>query len=299
MLDVRRLRLLRELADRGTIAEVARVVGYTPSAVSQHLGALERESGVALLERDGRRVRLTPAATALVERARRILDELEDAEVELHALQEEPAGPVAIGAFPSAAVALAAPALAALNQRHPDLVLTLHELEDDDGLPRLRAGELDLLIAKSYDLVPPPPAGGLERHHLLDDPVLVALPAAHPNAGRSVRLSDLQDDGWIAGTHSTTFGSVVAQAARAAGFAPRIAHRADAAALQLELVAGGHGVALLPRLAAPRRVTGVRLAKLTEPSLRRHVHALTRRGATRRPAVAAALAALQRTASER
>lgn len=299
MLDVRRLRLLRELADRGTIAEVARVVGYTPSAVSQHLGALERESGVALLERDGRRVRLTPAADALVERARRILDELEQAEVELHSLHEVPAGPLAIGAFPSAAVALAAPALATLKQRHPDLNPTLQELEDDDGLARLRAGELDLLIAKSYDLVPPPPAGGLERHHLLDDPVLVALPAGHHSAGRSIRISDLHHDGWIAGTHSTTFGSVVAQAARAAGFTPRIVHRADDAALQLELVAGGHGVALLPRLAALRRVSGVRLTRLIEPAIQRHVHVLTRRGAARRPAVAAALAALQQVASER
>src|SRR3954466_1669219 len=111
MLDVRRLRLLSELARSGTIAQVAKTVGYTPSAVSQSLAQLEREVGVALLERDGRRVRLTPAAPALVPRADRILQELDAAEAELAAEHETVKGSVVIGAFPSAAAKLAVPAI--------------------------------------------------------------------------------------------------------------------------------------------------------------------------------------------
>src|ERR671923_392310 len=121
MLDVRRLKLLAELSRRGTIAEVARVAGYTPSAVSQSLAQLEREIGVVLLERDGRRVRLTPAAAGLVARADRVLAELDAAAAELAAEQGTVRGSVVIGAFPSAAGRLVVPALRDLRARHADL----------------------------------------------------------------------------------------------------------------------------------------------------------------------------------
>src|SRR5689334_9160471 len=144
MLDVKRLRLLTELSRRGTIAAVARVVGYTPSAVSQSLAQLEREAGVALLERDGRRVRLTPAAHALVARADRILRELDAAEAELAAEHEAVRGTVAIGAFPSAGALLVVPALHGLHERHPELTCTVREHEPEDGIPLLRTGEIDI-----------------------------------------------------------------------------------------------------------------------------------------------------------
>src|SRR5688572_19342099 len=118
MLDLRRLRLLSELSRRGTIAEVARAVGYTPSAVSQSLAQLEREAGLALLERDGRTVRLTPAARRLVLRANRVLAELDAAESELAAEHGGVRGEVVIGAFPSAAAHLVVPAVRALEERH-------------------------------------------------------------------------------------------------------------------------------------------------------------------------------------
>src|SRR5918992_5209314 len=121
MLDLRRLRLLSELSRRGTIAEVARVVGYTPSAVSQSLAQLEREVGVALLERDGRRVRLTPAAAGLVARADRVLAELDAAAAELAAEHGTVTGTVVIGAFPSAAARLAVPAVRELHARQREL----------------------------------------------------------------------------------------------------------------------------------------------------------------------------------
>ena len=176
MLDLRRLRLLSELARRGTIAEVARVVGYTPSAISQSLLQLEREAGVPLLERDGRRVRLTPAARGLVARTDRVLAELDAAEAELAADHGTVRGTVVIGAFPSAAAGLVAPAVADLCERHPELSCPVVEHEPEDGIPVLRSGELDVLVSESYEGVAAVPTGGLESHALLTEPLLLVLP---------------------------------------------------------------------------------------------------------------------------
>ena len=151
MLDVRRLRLLSELARSGTIAEVAKRVGYTPSAISQSLAQLEREVGVTLLERDGRRVRLTPAAVALAARTDRVLEELDAAEADLAAEQRTVRGELEIGAFPSAAAGLVVPAVVELRRRHPELTCVVREHEPEDGIPLLRSGELDLLVSESYD----------------------------------------------------------------------------------------------------------------------------------------------------
>jgi DNA-binding transcriptional LysR family regulator len=286
MLDVKRLRLLAELSRRGTIAAVARTVGYTPSAVSQSLAQLEREAGVALLERDGRRVRLTPAARALVERADRVLAELDAAEHELAAQHETVHGSVVIGSFPSAAAMIVVPALKDLAARYPELATTVREHEPEDGIPLLRAGELDLLISESYDDVSPAATGGLEAHPLVIEPMLLVLPRG--STARSPH--DLRDANWIGGLPGTQFASMVELVCRAAGFTPRIAHRADDATLHLALVEAGLGVGLLPALACPPR-HAVRYEALEQP--RRHIAALARRGAARRPAVAAALEAMR------
>jgi DNA-binding transcriptional LysR family regulator len=140
MLDLRRLRLLSELSRRGTIAEVARVVGYTPCAVSQSLAKLEREAGVTLPERDGRHVRLTPAARALAARADRVLEELDAAEAELAAEEQTVHGEIVIGAFPSAAAGVVVPAVVELAESHPELGCTVREHEPEDGIPLLRSG---------------------------------------------------------------------------------------------------------------------------------------------------------------
>src|ERR687896_595647 len=176
MLDLRRLRLLSELARRGTIAEVARVVGYTPSAISQSLLQLEREAGVPLLERDGRRVRLTPAAHGLVARTDRVLAELDAAEAELAADHGTVRGTVVIGSFPSAAAGLVVPAVADLCERHPELSCPVVEHEPEDGIPVLRSGELDVLVSESYEGVPAVPTGGLVAQELLSEPLLLVLP---------------------------------------------------------------------------------------------------------------------------
>ncbi|WP_028067827.1 LysR family transcriptional regulator [Solirubrobacter soli] len=294
MLDLRRLRLLSELARRGTIAEVGRAVGYSASAVSQSLSQLEREVGMALLERDGRNVRLTPAAHRLVARTDRVLAELDAAEAELAAEQGAVRGELVIGAFPSAGARLVAPAVGELAARHPELTCSVREHEPEDGIPLLRSGALDLLISESYEDVTAAPVGGLEQRVLLSEPLLLALPAAarpSPAPDGHVPLADLAGAPWISGIAGTQFVGAVEQACRAAGFVPRIAHRADDATLILGLVAAGIGVGLVPELACVEHA-GVAYARaVPEPPLR-HISALLRRGAAQRPALAALLEAL-------
>jgi DNA-binding transcriptional LysR family regulator len=295
MLDVRRLRLLSELSRRGTIADVAKTVGYTPSAVSQSLAQLEREVDVTLLERDGRRVRLTPAAHSLVARADRVLAELDAAESELAAEHAAVRGSVLIGAFPSAAAGLVVPAVRELRERHADLSCTVREHEPEDGIPLLRSGELDVLVSESYEDIEPPPAGGLEQHLLLSEPLLLVLPKGHP-ACEPVALKTLGDADWIGGLAGSQFAAAVERACSAAGFVPRVVHRADEAFLHQALAGAGLGIGLLPALACTAS-QDVRFARVEPPPPHRHVSALVRRGAVRRPALAATLDALRRRAS--
>jgi DNA-binding transcriptional LysR family regulator len=287
MLDVRRLSLLSELSQRGTIAEVARVVGYTPSAISQSLASLEREVGVALLERDGRRVRLTPAARGLVARADRVIAELDAAEADLAVEHEVVRGSIELGTFPSAGARLVAPAIVDLSRRHPELSCTVREHEPEDGIPLLRSGQLDLLVSESYDGVDSAPIGGLESHLLLTEPLLLVLPETHA-ARKRVALETLRDASWIGGLAGTQFATALEHACNSAGFTPRIAHRADDALLLQSLVRAGLGVGLLPALACSGS-EGVRFAEVVPAPPHRHVWALVRRGAARRPALAAAL----------
>lgn len=295
MLDLRRLRLLSELSRRGTIAEVASVVGYTPSAISQSLLQLEREVGVALLERDGRRVRLTPAAHGLVARTDDVLAQLDAAEAELAAEHQTVRGSIAIGAFPSAAVGLVVPAVIDLSERHPELSCTVREHEPEDGIPLLRSGELDLLVSEGYDGVTAAPSGGLESHLLLTEPLRLVLPK-EDTAREPVALTTLRNAPWIAGLAGTQFAAALDHTCRSAGFTPRIVHRADDALLLQTLVRTGLGIGLLPALACSRS-TGVRFAEVIPSPPSRQVSALVRRGAARRPALAATLDACRRRAS--
>ena len=295
MLDLRRLRLLSELARRGTIAEVARVVGYTPSAISQSLLQLEREAGVPLLERDGRRVWLTPAARGLVARTDRVLAELDAAEAELAADHGTVRGTVVIGAFPSAAAGLVVPAVADLCERHPELSCPVVEREPEDGIRLLRSGELDVLVSESYEGVAAVPTGGLESHELLTEPLLLMMPREGEAVAEPVALESLAEAPWIAGLAGTQFAAALDGACRKAGFTPRIVHRADDARLLETLVASGLGIGLLPALARTGS-DAVRFAAVTPAPPRRHVSALVRSGAARRPSLAAVLEALMRQA---
>ena len=292
MLDVRRLRVLRELAARGTIAATADALGYTAPAVSQQLQALEREAGVELLERNGRTRRLTPAGQELVARTEGILRELEAAEAALERTTTHVAGVLRCAAFASAHRVLLPTAIAALAQRHPDLYVTTRDLEPEDSLPALKLGELDIALAQEYAFAPNPKDPALERTDLLQDVVNVALREDHPQAEHeTVAIEALEGEPWIAGKAGSFCHLVVIHSARQAGYEPRIAHITNDFQVSFALVAAGAGVGLVPELAGPppsgvvvRRVKGT-------PPVRR-IYAAVRAGSEDRPAIAAMLDAL-------
>ena len=211
MLDVRRLRVLREFASRGTIAATADALGYTPPAVSQQLAALERS---------GRTRRLTPAGTELVARTESVLRELEAAEAALARQSTHVAGVLRAAAFPSAHRALLPPAIGRLAGDHPELEVHTRELEPEDSIPLLRLGELDLVIAQEYPFAPQTADAALERTPLREDPIRLAVPADHPASNGIVDLSAHADVPWVAGRQGSFCHSVVLHTCRTAGRAP-------------------------------------------------------------------------------
>ncbi|MDP9867139.1 MULTISPECIES: LysR family transcriptional regulator [Streptosporangium] len=294
MLDVRRLRLLRELSYRGTIAAVAEAMTFTPSAVSQQLAALEREAGVALLERTGRRVTLTPAGVALVGHAEAVLERLEQASAELAAAHTGLVGAIRVGAFPTATRTILPAALAALARDHPGLEPMVDEIDPAEVAPRLRTGDLDVALVHEYDFVPALPDLALDTEPLLEEPMYLAsgdggdspLPPGDPGDC----LVRRRDASWIVAKPGTLCHAMTVRACQAAGFAPRIRHHIDDFATVLAMVAVGQGVALVPELGAADPPGGVRL---TELPMRRRTQVAFRRGAASHPAVAAFTAALR------
>jgi DNA-binding transcriptional LysR family regulator len=297
MLDVRRLCLLRDLAHLGTIAAVARAHTYTPSAVSQQLAALQREAGVPLLERAGRRVSLTPAGTALVEHTEVILAALEAAGATLAAARGGLCGAVRIGAFPSAVRTLLPAALVALGRDHPALDLTVVELDPIAMPDALRERSLDVALLHDYAIVAGPRAtldstsdSTLDSVPLLDETVFLAVAADADSQPEGDPIRGHREADWIAGSPGTLCHAIALRACQAAGFAPRVRHHADDFAAVLALVAAGQGVALVPQLGAPQPVPGVRLIPLP---IQRRTRVAYRRGAGAHPAVAACVAALR------
>jgi DNA-binding transcriptional LysR family regulator len=282
MLDVRKLRLLRELAYRGTIAAVAEALAYSPSAVSQQLTALERETGVPLLERTGRRVTLTPAARGLVERTESILAILQEAAADLAATMTALTGTVRIGIFPTAVPTILTPAVVALSTDHPGLDLMVTELDPAAMPDALRDERLDVALLQEYDYAPIASDPGLQTEPLLEETVHLAALTAGP-------LTDRRDSPWIAGTPGSLCHALTIRACEAAGFTPRIRHHADDFGAVLALVAAGQGVAFVPDLGA---VAPPATVVLTPLSIRRRTHLAYRRGTGTHPAISAACTAL-------
>ncbi len=295
MLDLRRLRLLRELRERGTIAAVADALSYTPSAVSQQLTLLEREAGVALLERSGRGVRLTDAAHRLAEHTDAVLARLEHAEAELAAASGVAHGRVRVAAFQTAARSLVAPVMRPLADRHPGLRVELLEMEVEQALPLLRAGDADVMVAEEYSAAPRPHERAIERIDLGLDTILLALPRDHPAADddRPVPLRRLAGEAWCATREGTLFADLLLRACRSAGFEPDVRHRANDAGLLVALAADGHGVSFVPALGQPESHPGAVIRRIAGPRVDRRIYAAVRRGSAERPAVAATLEALR------
>src|SRR3954471_6359182 len=242
-LDVKRLRVLRELAERGTVAATAEALAFTPSAVSQQLTALEREAGVVLLEREGRRLKLTDAGRTLVAHADTVLAQLERAEADLHAGSQEISGTLNVAAFSSFARSLLPRAAAAMLQ-HQHLQLHVRDAEPQDSIPLLRLGELDVVIAQRFPYVPRDFGPAFHVVELFDDPLHLATGPGHHDA--SARFGDLAGRPWVAGHPDTSCHEVVVHACHAGGHEPRIVGFSNDFAVIAALVARGLGIALIP-----------------------------------------------------
>lgn len=297
MLDVRRLRLLRELARRETIAAVADAMSYTPSAVSQQLAVLEREAGVPLLERSGRRVVLTPAGEALVGHADAIVERLEQADAELAGVREGLGGPLRIGMFPSAGRTIVPAALARLERQHPRLQPMVTVVDAGRVADGLRSGELDVALVHDYDFVPAPPDDTVDTVPLLVEPMYLAYSGSADVAGESLAelLAPWRAASWITARPGTTGHAMVVRACESAGFTPRIRHHVNEFSAVLSFVEAGQGVSLVPELAVAGAPSAVRLTRLP---LHRRSRVACRRGAGGHPAVAAFVDALRAVVTE-
>lgn len=298
MLDLRRLRVLRAVVSTGGVTAAARALHYTPSAVSQHLAALERETGAVLFERDGRGIRPTDAARLLAQVADDVLSRLAEAEAALSALSAGRTGRLALTSFPTAGAALVPPAVVAFRGDCPDVELTLSVAEPDVALPQLRAGEVDVAVVVEPYAPDALPDDDLLREHLLDDPYAVVLPVDHPLAGeRDIDLAELAQEPFV-GTASAPGHCEAAalDACLTAGFSPVYAVEADEFPTTQGFVAAGLGVALVPGLALgalhPRVVA--RPVRGVQPV--RHVYAAVRHPRAAEPLVRSALTALHAAA---
>src|SRR3954447_24040540 len=250
MLDVRRMRVLREVARRGSFSAAADALAYTQSAVSQQIAALEREAGTRLVERNARGVRLTDAGRALVEHAEAILARLADAEAELEAIAALRGARLRLASFPSAGATIMPEAVARFRERHPAVELTLEPAEPEPSIAKLRAGEADLVLDITAGFRPPRD-DAVERVHLLDDPMYVALPAGHPLARKNdLLLEELADESWILGTTgSCPDASIFLRSCQLAGFEPRVTFNSDDYFAIQGFVAAGMGASFIPDLA--------------------------------------------------
>jgi DNA-binding transcriptional LysR family regulator len=299
MLDLHRLRLLQEFAARGSIARTAAVLGYTPSAVSQQLAALEREAGTALLDRSARRAELTDAGRRLAGHAERILAMVEEAETDVSARAQEPTGRVVVTAFPSAAVAFA-PALARSLRTHPSLALVLRQTQAREGLRQVRSGEVDVAIVDDWTsrLAEEIESVGsiLTRYHLIRDRLALVVPRAHRAAdpGQAVDLRALRFDPWLAAPSGEPSRQAVDRLLAAVSVAPQVLSEFEGMSTIVSLVARGIGIAILPRLAVAAGERRVALRELPHGlDLARDIHAVARTASVRRPSVAAILTALR------
>jgi molybdate transport repressor ModE-like protein len=295
LLDVGRLRLLSEVATRGSIAAAAREVGLTSSAVSQQLAILEREAGITLLERSPRGVLLTGAGQALVQRGRLIFGLLEEARADLDRLTGELAGHVRLGTVASAAVSLVSEAATNLLAEHAELELTVTVAEPADSIAQLLDGDLDVAVVDVYDGVPVPFPDYLVTTALTTEPlVLVCAVGALPAKART--LAALSEQHWVMPPLSAACGQAVRFACRAEGFEPVVRWETDDMLLLVRAVAAGHGVAVLPRLAVADQVADVEIRSLVAPRMRRRLLALTRTSSQERPVVRAVLDGLVKAA---
>jgi DNA-binding transcriptional LysR family regulator len=299
MLNLGRLRVLSEVVGRGSFSAAAEALSYTQSAVSQAVARLEAETGTMLVVRDRRGVRPTAAGATLVEHAESIFAQVEAAEADLAAVLGVRGGRLRVASFPSAGATLMPIAVATFRQRYPDVSLSLAEGEPEEIALRLRAGEFDLALLFEFPGVRERPGVGLRTVMLLEDPMHVALPAAHPLAGKpALTLADLRDQDWVQTSDSSPCARHVVRSCLASGFEPNVTFESDDYETVQGLVAAGVGVALIPRLALSRVHPGIVVRALAPRSPARKVVAATMAGPGVAPAAKTMLGVLSDVADQ-
>lgn len=296
MLDVRRMRVLREVAQRGSFSAAAESLSFTQSAVSQQIAALEREAGTTLVERGARGIRLTDAGRALVVHTDAIVARLDAAEAELAAIAGLQGGRLRMAAFESAGSSLMPPAIARFRNHHPAVELSLALAEPEPAVAMLRSGELELALL--FDA----PGGvrtearweGVEVRHLLDDPMYLVLAADHPLADKpDIGLVDVADDAWVEGAPDCECNRLLHRACEErGGFRPRIAFQSDDYLATQGFVAAGVGVALVPDLGLTTIRKDIVVRELGDDAPVRRIWAATLAGGYRSPATSAMLGVL-------
>jgi DNA-binding transcriptional LysR family regulator len=293
MLDIGRLRALHAVATYGSVGAAADALGYTPSAVSQQLAKLERETRTPLLERRGRGVALTDAAQHLAATAAQVLDLVEQAELDLEEQRGQVAGEIVLAAFPTAARGLLPPVLARLRTEYPALTVDVLEIDPFEAVAGVARGELTVAVVHDWHNTPLALPEELSRVRLGTDPADILMPATHPLAAREVvRPADLAGERWICQPEGSICHDWLVRTMRKAGFEPRVAYSVAEYQSQLAMLAHGVGIAMIPRLGRGPLPAGV-VAVPLNPAPSRRIYAAWRTLTARRPAVSATLAALR------
>ena len=280
MLDVKRMRVLREVVLRGSFSGAADTLHLSQSAVSQQVAALEREVGMPLLERTSDGPKLTPAGERLIEHADAVICRLEEAERELTEIAGLQGGRVRLVSFPTASATLVTHAVSTFRKRFPDVELKLGEAEPTDSLAALRAGDFDIAISYDFELSPEDPGRDLVAELILEEVMEVALPKGHPlAASKKVNLKDLAEEDWLCGVSRGSCREHVIRTCQNAGFEPKIGFESDDYTVLQGLVAGGLVVTLLPELARSGKHPEIEVRPVSGKQPKRRVWAVTREGA--------------------
>jgi len=299
MLDVKQMRVLKEVAEHGSFSAAAVALSYTQPAISQQIAALERQAGARLVDRTTRGVHLTEAGRALVGHAEAILARLAEAEAELAAIRDLRGGQVRLVSFPTGGSSLIPVATGAFRTRHAGVEVSLSVAGMPSALERLKAGEVDVALLIEPDFAPQPRDPMLDRLHLLDDPMFAVLPAGHPLAAKpALRLADLATETWMHDGSQCCDSTVFLRACHDAGFEPRVAFENDDYAAIQGFIAAGVGVALIPQLALQGVRDDVVVRSLGARAPLRRVVAATLTGGLRSQATDAMLSILQEISTD-
>jgi DNA-binding transcriptional LysR family regulator len=292
MLDVQKLIMLRAVAAEGSIAAAGRRLGYTRSAVSQQLSALERTAGTSLLVRTGNRVALTPIGRMLVDHTERILIELRAAEAALGREDADVTGRLHVGVPFREGPRVMSTALGEARRRYPQLEIRMTSVRDETGAELVRRGQLDMVILSRFGSAHAPVGQGLREFLLGHDALKLCVPAGHRLDGTpSCTLADLRDEPWIVSPQSS-LGQLVMTLCNAAGFRPSLVATVDDVATALGLVGIGWGITIAPDLTPATPPSAVRRIDVRGVETFRHSILVVRDGEERWPHMAAVIAAV-------